>query len=95
MMIRSATLASALSLTACVSWQQGASSLPLACAADEIRITQPRSGAITDRWQASCRGFSYRCSAPAGVEDHSTPDCVLLSEDPQPARITPLWRQGG
>ena len=90
---RLTALAAALSLTACVSWQQGASSLPLACAVDEIRISEPRSGAITDRWQASCRGFSYRCSAPAGIEDHRAADCVLLSEQ-RPVRITPLWRQG-
>lgn len=88
---RSAALAAALSLSACVSWQQGASSLPLACGADEIHIANARSGALTDTWQASCRGFTYRCSAPAGVEDSSVPDCVLLS-DQRPVRIAPVLR---
>lgn len=94
---RFAALAAALSisllLSACVSWQQGVSALPLACAVDEIRIAQARSGALTDRWQASCRGFTYECSAPSGIENDSVPDCVLLPE-PRPVRITPLWRGG-
>lgn len=78
-------------LGACVSWQKSASVLPLACAMDEIRITQARSGALTDSWLASCRGFTYRCTAPAGVEDQSAPDCVL-SLDQRPVRVTPLLR---
>lgn len=89
MRLQALAVLTALQLGACVSWQQSASVLPLACAMEEIRIDEARSGAITDRWLASCRGFSYRCTAPAGVEDQSVPDCVL-SLDQRPVRVTPL-----
>ena len=83
-----ATLASCAA-TACVPWQQGASSESLGCAAADIVISDPSAGALKASWKATCRGTTYLCTAPASADDHSTPICTARSARPQ-VSIVPL-----